>query len=45
MEDGSGAERVFSVGRAVLWLVLALMAAAVGYAVIVSLINWRAIGV
>jgi hypothetical protein len=45
MEDGSGVRRVFSVGRAVLWLVLVLMTLAVGYALTISLANWRTIGV
>jgi hypothetical protein len=45
MEDGSGVVRLFTIGRTVLWLVLALLLAAVIYAAVMSLTNWPAIGV
>lgn len=36
---------VFSIGRMVSWLIVALMAASAVYAAVIAFLNWRHIGV
>lgn len=37
--------RIASVGRIAVWIVLAVLAAAAGYAAVIAVINWGPIGV
>ncbi|MEP7028761.1 MAG: hypothetical protein ABI960_09225 [Candidatus Eisenbacteria bacterium] len=45
MDPNQSLARIHAVGRMVMFLVLAILAAAAVYAVSIALINWSAIGV